>query len=273
MRALKSNRIGVTIAPAAAVRRRLRGAADAWQKRSELALAMVGLAFLGAISWPILDPALPTDGREACHVTIIVSWAVFAGDYLFRLVAADRKRTFVLRNLLDLASLVLPMLRPLRLLRLVTLVRILNRQAVSSLHGRVAAYAAGAALLSVYLGALGVLDVERHAANANIKSFGDALWWAATTVTTETYGDKYPVTATGRFVAEGLMVVGISIVGVVTAALATWFVEKVRVQQAEAVAEVSDDISGLQKEVRELRELLQTLVPQDGQGFQVNTPP
>jgi voltage-gated potassium channel len=29
-----------------------------------------------------------------------------------------------------------------------------------------------------------VLDVERNDPEANITSFGDALWWASTTVTT-----------------------------------------------------------------------------------------
>ena len=58
-------------------------------------------------------------------------------------------------------------------------------------------------------------------------SFGKALWWSITTVTTVGYGDVYPVTNTGRVIAVLLMIGGISLVGVVTAALASWIIERV----------------------------------------------
>jgi Ion channel len=45
---------------------------------------------------------------------------------------------------------------------------------------------------------------------ATITSFGDAVWWALTTVTTVGYGDRYPVTNEGRIVGGVLMVVGIA---------------------------------------------------------------
>jgi voltage-gated potassium channel len=72
-----------------------------------------------------------------------------------------------------------------------------------------------------------VLDAERGRPGANITDFGDAIWWAITAMTTVGYGDRFPVTGTGRFVTAGLMVGGIALVGVVTATLASWLVERV----------------------------------------------
>ena len=106
--------------------------------------------------------------------------------------------------MLDLLSIALPVLRPLRLLRLVALVRILNRKATTSLHGRVAIYVVSSAALIIFVASLAGLDAERGKPHANINTFGDALWWSATTVMTVGYGDRYPVTVTGRFVAAGL---------------------------------------------------------------------
>jgi voltage-gated potassium channel len=85
--------------------------------------------------------------------------------------------------------------------------------------------------MSVGLGAVTVLDAERNAPGANITSFGDALWWASTTVTTVGYGDRYPVTTEGRLIAVGLILVGIGLVGAVTASVATWIVSRVQREQ------------------------------------------
>ena len=110
--------------------------------------------------------------------------------------------------------------------------------------------------LVALIAALTVLDVERDADDANITSFGDALWWAATTVTTVGYGDRYPVTGVGRSVAVALMVVGIALLGVVTASVAAWFVHRVQAQQESEVDETL-------REVRELRALVEGLLSGD----------
>jgi voltage-gated potassium channel len=110
--------------------------------------------------------------------------------------------------------------------------RILHRSAATSLVGRVSAYAVGVAVMSVGLGAVAALDAEQDAGGANIRTFGDALWWATCTVTTVGYREVYPVTTTGRLVAVVLMVVGIAMAGAVTAAIAAWLVRAVEVRES-----------------------------------------
>ena len=58
---------------------------------------------------------------------------------------------FLRQHPLDVAAVVLPVLRPLRLLRLLTLLDVLNRYAGSSLRGRVGIYLAGSVSLIVFM--------------------------------------------------------------------------------------------------------------------------
>ena len=154
---------------------------------------------------------------------------------------------------LDLAIVVLPILQPLRLLQLLTLLSVLNRYAGGSLRGRVALYVAGASSIVMFVASLAVLDAERGAPDANIGGFADALWWSMTTVTTVGYGDHFPVTTTGRFVAAGLMLAGIALLGVVTASLASWLLDRVQDIEDDAGQATHGDIKALVDEVAALR--------------------
>lgn len=229
---------------------------EQWTRRTEYPLAALAVLFLGAYAWPILQPTLSHWLVQLCAIVVYVSWAMFGVDYVGRFMLAEKKRTFVWHNLLDLASIALPVLRPLRLLRLVALIRVLNRKATSSLQGRVAIYVASSAVLIVFVAALAVLDAERGRPRANINSFGDALWWAVTTVTTVGYGDRYPVTLAGRFVAGGLMLGGIALLGTVTGSIANWLIGRVRDAEATAEARLNRHLDELRTEIAELKTLV-----------------
>ncbi|RLV54979.1 two pore domain potassium channel family protein [Aeromicrobium phragmitis] len=198
-----------------------------WSKALDIPLTVSTLIFLAAYAWPILDPDLSRGWRQACTTAVWATWGLLGIDFGMRLYLAEDRRDFVRRHPLDLAVLILPLLRPLRLLRLITLLTALNRYAGSSLRGKIGVYLTGSVSLIIFVGALAVLDAERGHGGP-IQSFGDALWWACTTVTTVGYGDMYPVTATGRLVAVFLMLGGIATVGVVTASFATWLLDQIR---------------------------------------------
>lgn len=117
-------------------------------------------------------------------------------------------------------------------------------------------YVGGSTALLLLVAALAVLDAERDARDANITTFGDAAWWALTTMTTVGYGDRYPVTAGGRWVAAGLMVAGVALLGVVTATLASWLVERVSEVDEQTQAATRRDIAALAAEVAALRSAL-----------------
>jgi len=68
--------------------------------------------------------------------------------------------------------------------------------------------------------------VEHDAPGATITTFRDAMWWAVVTTTTVGYGDYTPVTAAGRIIATAVMIVGVGLIGTVSASVASWFVRR-----------------------------------------------
>ncbi len=225
-----------------------------WEDAVEWPLMVAAVAFLVAYAWPILDMDLPTSLRRLCEVVTWAAWAAFAVDFAVRLTLATQRRRYLLRHLHDLAVIVLPMLRPLRLLRLVTVLGVLNRRAGSSLRGRVVVYVAGSTTLLTAVASLAMLDAERNAPDANITTVGDAVWWGVTTITTVGYGDRYPTTTEGRVVAFGLMLGGIALLGVVTATLASWIIDRVREEKEAERAATWAQVEALISEVRQLRQ-------------------
>lgn len=235
-------------------------AREHWERRAEWPLITAAALFLAAYAWPILDPGLSSPWLRACEVVTWVTWAMFALDYAGRLILTQDRRAFVRAHIFDLLVVALPILRQLRALRLLTLLNVLNRHAAASLRGRVVEYVIAAVTMIIFVASLAILDAERDAPEATITTFGDALWWAVTTVTTVGYGDRFPVTGPGRMVAASLMIAGIALIGVVTAAFASWLVEKVQEVEAASQTATRRDIDALTEEVAELRSALQHLV-------------
>ncbi|MDL5155080.1 potassium channel family protein [Actinomycetospora termitidis] len=205
---------------------------EAWERRTDVPLTIVGLAYLVVYAVQVLAFRGSDPGWFALDVVLWVIWGVFVVDFVGRLVLARRKWRFIGRHPFDLLVVAAPFFRFLRLLRLVAVVSSLARVLRDDFRGRVGSYLLVSVSLIGFVAALAVYEVERDAPEASITSFGEAVWWVLTTITTVGYGDRYPVTTEGRFVAAGLMLGGIAILGTVTAAIATWFLEQVGARDA-----------------------------------------
>jgi voltage-gated potassium channel len=227
-----------------------------WERHSEWPLAAAAVLFLVLFSRQVL---VEPHGREGHIVWVIdwVIWGLFVVDYVVRLCLADNRWHWFLRHLLDFAIVSLPLLRPLRLLRLLVLIEVLQKAIGDAFRGRIVVYTVSGVVLLIYTSSLAVFDKERYLHGATINSFGKALWWSITTVTTVGYGDVYPVTNTGRVIAVLLMIGGISLVGVVTAALASWIIDRVAEEETVIQAATTAHIEELRNEIRALGKELQ----------------
>jgi voltage-gated potassium channel len=184
-----------------------------------------------------------------CSATSARSWAVI--EFVARVVLAERRGQYAARHVPDVLMVALPALRPLRLLRFLVLLRMINRRATASLHGRIVAYVVASAGLVLLISTLAMLEAERHNPQANIRTFGDALWWALSTMSTVGYGDRVPTTGDGRVIGAGLMLAGIALLGVITATFA-WLIAQVRETETEAPGATRDDIAELRAEIAHL---------------------
>jgi len=229
---------------------------ERWRAIADWPLTAAAFLFLIAYAWEVIGD-LSGSASAVAEAVIAVTWTAFVIDYVVCLVLAPRRWRWFYTHLLDLAIVVLPALRPLRLLRLVTVLAVLQRTAGRAFRGRVIMYVAGAVALLVFTAALAVLDAERSAPASPIHTFPQAVWWAFETISTVGYGDFTPITETGRLVAVGLMVGGVATLGIVTATLASWIVERVAETEADERAATHGEIVALSAQIAELRELLE----------------
>ena len=98
-----------------------------------------------------------------------------------------------------------------------------------------------AASVLVLNGAIIVYLFERDAKGSNIHTLGQSVWFAITTVTTVGYGDYTPVTGGGRIVASFIMAIAILSLAVITAQVASAFVDEAARGRANSTATDSSE--------------------------------
>ncbi len=232
---------------------RSQDAYDRFSAISDLPLTILAVLWLPVLVIPFVVHLSPDVTRTFNEIDYFV-WAAFAIEYFIKLYLAPSRRHFFTHHLVDLAVVALPILRPLRALRLLRLFNFARVGVVltnSLKRGRDIFTHRGlhfvllAVLIIIFVCAALELAFEQHAPGANIHNFGDALWWAVVTVTTVGYGDKYPVSSGGRGVAVVLMLVGIGLIGVLTATVASYFVEEKADEEKAELNERLDRIEAM----------------------------
>jgi voltage-gated potassium channel len=238
---------------------------ERWERATEYPLLGLGIAFLVAYALPIIDPDFPEPWAAIFFVVEIIAWIAFAIDLLVRIIITEHRWAFIRQHPLDIAAVVLPILRPLQALRALSIIFLSARGLHRILRNRVLTYVVIAALGVWLIAGLAVTQAERGMPGSNIEDVWVGWWWAFVTMATVGYGDVYPVTIEGRLVAVGLVVTGIALVGTVTAYIASWFAAQTRAAELAIQAEIDeseDKIDALSRQVRELQKLIAERLPE-----------
>lgn len=185
----------------------------------------------------LVAPEVSEVDVDAVNVGMGLIWGAFAAEVVGLAVLAPSKRRMLREHWLDVVIVAAPFLRPLRIARVVRVVRAGSAVGraligIAEVVHRKGLQVYGAVTVGlIAAGAVLVYDFEQDVEGANITNLGDAFWWAVVTTTTVGYGDRFPVSVEGRAVATVLMLVGIGLVGVVTANVAAFFVERDQADQ------------------------------------------
>lgn len=233
--------------------RRSQASLDAYERKWAKRLFIVSLAYLGVVYLEILP------GLHIGPVLVVADgafWLVFVIDYVWRvgfLAPHPLRYALTAECILDfIVVLSFPLLlfahtgafgfaRVLRLIRVIAQVGRVGEEARRVFSRRSLRWIAPLAVMIAVLAAIYVWQAEELHADATIHGPGDAIWWAFVTMLTVGYGDTYPHTAGGKIAAVILMLVGITVVGWLTAALASMFVEHDEAAMIEAAEEAVGD--------------------------------
>jgi Ion transport protein len=204
------------------------------------ALSILSIVNLVLLAWFVHDVNIET----VLYVINAIMMPIFLGDFIYRIYTAESRSGYFFRGFgwADLlSSLPFPQLKLLRVFRLWRVIRLFMEFGVRNLVREFVTHRAENALLTVgflvlcviEFGSLGVLKAESGAANANITSPSDALWWVYVTITTVGYGDRFPVTNWGRIVGVLTMTAGVGLFGTLSGYLAQSFLSPGKAEAAE----------------------------------------
>jgi len=248
-----------------------------------LVLTIISLGIMALLLLPLGEATL-----AALSVFDNLICVVFLIDFAINLLGSHPRSEYFVhqRGWLDLlgslpslgflrATALLRLARLSRLARITRLLRGENRRAlVQDIVRNRGEYAVFITLLAAFLvisvSTVIIVQVESTNPDSNIRTGGDALWWAFVTITTVGYGDKYPVTAIGRATAVFVMFAGVGIIGSLASILASLLVPSAEetaaagdaadAVQAAATAtteasftRVLDELSAIRAELADLR--------------------
>ncbi|MGA8727065.1 MAG: ion channel [Acidimicrobiales bacterium] len=206
----------------------------------------------------VVPPGVITSNHHVYILLLILRVmlsAIYAVDISIRSYLAPNHGYYVRHNLLSVATVAFPFLRVAFSFRLL---RSIFRR------GSIGRFVLAAGLLFLNLTTI-VYFYERHAPSGNIKTVGNALWWAVVTLTTVGYGDYTPVTWQGRVAAVFLMFVGFAVLATITAHISSAFIEQAAQARASergrGIVDEDDRLSAIGAQLTRLEERIGGLPP------------
>jgi voltage-gated potassium channel len=174
-------------------------------------------------------------------------------DFIYRLFSSPSKVGYFFKGFgwLDLLGS-LPFTGPqlFRLFRVIRIIRLLVDYGTSSIGKDIRKDRAASALamvtflviLVLQFGSYLIIGVESPSSLANITTPFDAIWWVFVTITTVGYGDKFPVTSSGRIIGTLVIIIGVVLFSVLTGFIASKFYSPLHEGEKESITTIQTDL-------------------------------
>ncbi len=198
------------------------------------------------------------------HIFDLFSIGVFSVEYLIRIWIADElypeygkvkarfKYVFSFFGVIDLLAILpfyMPMfinldlrfmrvLRLMRIFRVFKLVRFIGSlqlliRVVKERKDELLITVFGAGLMMIISASL-MYEIEHELQPDKFSSIFSSIWWAVATLTTIGYGDVYPVSGLGQFLAAITALFGIGLVAIPTGIISVGFLDQIQAKKEEA---------------------------------------
>jgi len=194
-------------------------------------------------------PNLSNSTIEYLYTFELISIIIFSLEYLLRIYVSDKKIAYIFSfyGFIDLIAILpfyisgsvdLRSLRAVRLLRVLRLVKLFRFNESLMLLSRAFRIVkremivfSFIAVILLYVSSVGIYFFENPVQPDEFSSIFDCMWWAISTMTTVGYGDIVPITVGGKIFTSFISFIGIGVVSIPTALLASSLTSLIKVDK------------------------------------------
>lgn len=198
---------------------------DRWINRTTLPLDLFALSTIWLTIIPFGDIHNVTSSPRLWLFGRLFVSVVYAIDMAIRTALSRRRWHYFTHHPIGVLAVVLPAVRLVFSLRLL---RAMFKKG-NTIHFLFVSVVLLLNLMVIVWG------FERSAPDSNITTIGIAMWWGCVTVFTVGYGDYYPITTPGRIAAVAIMVLGLTTAAVITAQIASSFMDQAQARRSANV--------------------------------------
>jgi voltage-gated potassium channel len=236
-------------------------------------LFIVSISILAIVNLFIIWFTPNTDMDQVIGIINIVLSIFLLVDFFYRLFSSTSKQRYFFRDFgwLDLLGSLpiygMQLFRIFRIIRILRLLREIGASEVSKDFRREKAASSMATvaflvILVLQFGSYFIVGIEERSAAANITTPIDAIWWAFVTITTVGFGDRFPVTNSGRIIGTLVIITGVILFTVLTGFIATRFFSVNDEAAEEILAPVKSDLEEIQNMLAQQTVTLRQLTDQ-----------
>jgi voltage-gated potassium channel len=210
-------------------------------------------------------PELETRNREIFYQAEWVITILFTIEYVLRLLAVKKPRSYATSfyGVIDILSIVptylslfLPLsqyllvIRSLRLMRVFRIFKLTQfvregtslALALKASTQRILVFFAFVLIITIVMGS--IVYVVESPVNERFSNIPQSIYWCIVTITTVGYGDIFPITTLGKFLASFIMLLGYAIIAVPTGIVTVELTKSARTDQVKGQACPSCSVGG-----------------------------